>query len=187
MVTAREGEIKQIGLMTEEFLAQLQGLCSSPKYSFSHRDEVLAVAGGLCGAAADLSTRLTCAHGALRGRGCFLDLFLHAGESQHSGKSHRRFPTSTARRSGTGFLPREHYANSSVKRIGIALPFASAVLADSTGAVAVCLGGRGLVWGREKLPPALCCDHRRDTCLQIAGWVGWSVVKQHRCRVGAYA
>lgn len=64
VATAREGEIKQIGLMTEEFLAQLRVLCSSPKYSFSHRDEVLAAAGGLHGAAADLSMRLTCAHGA---------------------------------------------------------------------------------------------------------------------------
>lgn len=50
---------------------------------------------------------------------------------------------------GNWFLRGEHYANSVVKHIGIALPFASAVLADSIRAFALRLEYRGLVLGRE--------------------------------------
>lgn len=48
----------------------------------------------------------------------------------------RSYRSAFSKGQGGQFLHGEHYANSAVKRIGIALPFASAVLADSIGASA---------------------------------------------------
>lgn len=64
-----------------------------------------------------------------------------------------------------GFLPREHYANSVVKHIGMMLPFASAELADSMGAFSLCSVHRGLVLGREGFSCSLCCSHTQEMCL----------------------
>lgn len=136
------------------------GLCYSPEHSFSHCSCV-DVRG--CWRGLHVSDLLSLDRAVM-----FLCLLPQLGESQHPLEmlihSYR-----SAFQEGQGgcfcFLPSEHYANSVVKHIGIVLPFASAVLADSMGAFSQCSEHRGLVLGRERFSCSLGCSHTQEMCL----------------------
>lgn len=96
----------------------------------------------------------------------FLCLLPQVGESQRPSETLINSSRSAFQEGQGGcFLPREHYANSVVKHIGIVLPFASAVLADSMGAFSLSWEHRGLVLGRERFSCSLCCSHTEEMCL----------------------
>lgn len=130
------------------------------------------VAPWLCEAAGEVSACLTYSHWTCQGNGCFLDFFLNAAESESkSARLINSYSSAFQEGQGSWFLPGEHYANSVVKHIGIVLPFACAVFADSIGAFAVCSECRGLVLDGEQLSCVLCCHHRQETCLQFCLWI----------------
>lgn len=157
MAAVCEGEIKRITLITA-VSSTTSNLCYSPKHSFSHYSCV-DVWG--CWRGFHVSDLLSLDRAVM-----FPCLFPQVGESQRPSETLiNSYRSAFQEGQGGCFLPGEHYANSVVKHIGIVLPFASAVLADSTGAFSQRSGHRGLVLGRERFSCSLCYCHTQEMCL----------------------
>lgn len=121
----------------------------------------------MCEAAGEVSTCVTCSHST--GQVVFPRLLPQVSESQRPSETLiNSYRSAFQEGQGGCFLPREHYANSAVKHIGIMLPFASAVLADSMGASSPPSEHRGLVLGRERFSCSLCCSHTGNVPVDLS-------------------